>query len=49
MQIMCSKSKAVFKTYNQKQAMLLPPDLDELVEQNHPVRVINAIIDHLAH
>jgi len=47
MQLMYNKSKVVFKTYNQKQAMLLPPDLDELVEQNHPVRVINAIIDHL--
>lgn len=27
--------------------MLLPPDLDELVEKHHPVRVINAVIDSL--
>lgn len=38
----------VFKTYNQQQAMLLPPDLDELIESDHPVRVINAVIDNLA-
>lgn len=42
-----SKSKAVFKTYNQQQAMLLPPDLDELIDKNHPVRVINAVLDNL--
>lgn len=27
--------------------MLLPPDLDELVDKNHPVRVINAVIENL--
>lgn len=43
---MC-KTKIVFKTYNQSQAMLLPPDLDELIEQNHPVRVINTVLDSL--
>lgn len=36
-----------FKTYNQHQAMLLPPDLDELIEQNHPVRIINTILNEL--
>ena len=41
------KSAVIFKTYNQQQAMLLPPDLEELVEANHPVRVINTVIDHL--
>ncbi len=39
--------KIVFKTYNQQQSLLLPPDLEELIESNHPVRVINAVIDHL--
>lgn len=43
---MCT-SKIVFKTYNQQQAMLLPPDLDELIDANHPVRVINGVIDYL--
>jgi transposase len=41
------KSHVIFKTYNQRQAMLLPPDLEELVEKAHPVRIINTIIDHL--
>lgn len=41
------KSNVVFKTYNQQQAMLLPPDLEELVEKTHPVRIINTVIDHL--
>ena len=43
---MCT-SKVVFKTYNQQQSLLLPPDLEELIEANHPVRLINTVIDHL--
>ena len=27
--------------------MLLPPDLDELIDINHPVRVINTVLDNL--
>lgn len=42
-----SIQKVIFKTYNQNQAVLFPPDLDELVEKNHPVRVINRVIDNL--
>lgn len=37
----------VFKTYSQHQAMLRPPDLNELIDAHHPVRVINAVIDSL--
>ena len=44
---MRTNSNIVFKTYNQQQAMLLPPDLDELIDKNHPVRVINAVLDSL--
>jgi hypothetical protein len=29
--------KVVFKSYNQKQLMLLPPSLDEMIEPGHPV------------
>lgn len=36
-----------FKIYDQSQAMLLPPDLDELIDRNHPVSVINAVLDSL--
>ncbi len=37
----------IFKTYNQDQPMLLPPSLDELIAPNHPVRVVNKVIDQL--
>lgn len=36
--------KPVFKAYHQRQAMLLPPSLDELIKLNHPVRVIDDIL-----
>jgi len=39
--------KVVFKTYHQDQLSLLPPSYDALVPVNHPVRVVNTIIDHL--
>src|SRR5688500_7037034 len=39
--------KVVFKTYNQAQAMLLPPSLDELIPSTHPVRVVNSVIDQI--
>ena len=39
--------KVVFKTYHQDQLSLLPPSYDDLVPINHPVRVVNTIIDHL--
>jgi len=41
------KSKVVFKTYNQDQLSLLPPSYDELVPLNHPVRVVNTIIENV--
>jgi transposase len=40
-------SKAVFKQYNQGQTMLLPPSLEELIEDNQMVRVLNTTIDQL--
>src|SRR5215212_3689629 len=39
--------KVVFKTYDQQQAMLLPPSLDELIAQNHPVRVVNNVLEQI--
>ena len=36
-----------FKAYQQHQVMLLPPSLDELVGQYHPVRTINAVLDKI--
>ena len=37
----------VFKAYHQRQAMLLPPSLDELIKINHPVRVIDDILSRI--
>lgn len=40
-------SKPIFKKYPQHQAVLLPPSLEELIDGNHPVRVVNEVIDHI--
>lgn len=40
-------SKAVFKEYNQHQIQLLPPSLEELVPENHLVRVVNHVVERL--
>lgn len=44
---MLSNSKVVFKDYNPKQNFLFPPNLSELIEANHPVRTVSAVIDGL--
>ena len=38
-------AKPVFKEYCQQQSFLLPPNLDELIAPNHPVRVVNDIVN----
>lgn len=40
-------AKLAIKSDNRKQNLLLPPSLDELVPQNHIVRVVDAVIDRL--
>ena len=40
-------SKVVFKDYTPNQILLLPPSLEEMIEANHPVRVVNQVIDSL--
>lgn len=42
-----AKSKQVFKPYRQQQVMLLPPSLEEMIPENHLVRVLNRTIDGL--
>jgi transposase len=44
---MKAKSKVVFKNYTPDQMMLLPPSLEELIEKNHPVRIVNKIIEQI--
>jgi len=35
----------VFKSNHQHQAMLLPPDLNDLIAANHPVRIVSEVLD----
>ena len=41
------KKKVVWKTNHQDQLSLLPPSYDDLVPLNHPVRIVNTIIDQI--
>lgn len=40
-------AKLAIKSDNRKQNLLLPPSLDELVPENHMVRVVDEVIDRL--
>ena len=42
-----SRNRVVFKPYTPNQISLLPPSLEELIDKNHPVRVVNSVIDKL--
>ena len=44
---MAKTSSVVFKSYTPNQAMLLPPSLDELITKDHPVRIVNDVIDKI--
>lgn len=39
--------KIRFKDYNQQQNWLFPPSIEELIPQDHPVRTVNGVIEHL--
>jgi len=40
-------AKVVFKSYNQNDNLLFPPCLGDFIADNDPVRVLNAVVDHL--
>ena len=40
-------AKKVFKRHQFGQIMLLPPSLDEMIDKNHPVRVVSQVIDQI--
>lgn len=40
-------SRIKFKPYHQNQLMVFPPTFDEMIDQGHPVRVVNKIIDEI--
>ena len=44
---MLTKSKVVFKDYNPKENLLFPPNLSELIDEKHPVKIVSGIIDGL--
>jgi transposase len=37
----------VFKVYEQRQGMLLPASYEEMVPENHPVRVVDEVIERI--
>ena len=39
--------KITYKPYDQNQMYLIPPSVDELIPQDHLVRLVNAIIDEM--
>ena len=41
------RSNIKFKEYAQNQVMLIPPTLDEMIAENHPVRVVNQVLDRI--
>jgi transposase len=41
------KRSVVFKAYTQNQAMLLPPSLYELIAADHPVRIVNQVLEKI--
>lgn len=43
-----TKSKLVFKAYTPNQTLLFPSNLEELIDRNHPVRVVNQVIDQIS-
>ncbi|WP_406844377.1 IS1182 family transposase [Flavobacterium soyae] len=44
---MCVASKVVFKDYIPNQNVLFPPNLSELIDIKHPVRIVSNIVDGL--
>ena len=40
-------TKIIYKSYRQNDSLLFPPTLGELVPEDHPVRIVNAVIDRL--
>ena len=41
-----NRTKVVFKDYSPNQMLLLPPSLEEMIDPNHPVRIVNQVIDN---
>ena len=37
----------LFKDYDQGQLFLLPPSIEDMIDKNHPVRVVNQVLDSI--
>ena len=37
----------MYRPYNQRQSFLLPPNLYDFVDENHPAHLINDLVDPL--
>jgi transposase len=42
-----NRTKVVFKDYSPNQILLLPPSLEDMIDPNHPVRLVNQVIESL--
>jgi transposase len=42
-----NKLKVVFKNYTPNQTALFPPSIEEMIEPNHPVKVVNQVIESI--
>lgn len=40
-------AKPLFKSYNQHQQFLFPPSIDSMIDVNHPVRIVDEVIDRV--
>jgi transposase len=40
-------ARPLFKAYQQNQVYLFPPNLDDMIADNHPVRVVSDVIDRI--
>ena len=40
-------AKPLFKAYSQNQQFLFPPSLEDMIDGNHPVRVVSEVIDRI--
>src|SRR5690625_7515180 len=46
-QLNISAMRPKFQEYNQQQNWLFPPSIEELIPKNHPVRIVNGVIEKL--
>src|SRR4030043_1110507 len=44
---MKKRKKALFKVYSPNQAYLFPPSVEDFIPENHPVRVVNQVIEQI--